>query len=94
MPAKSHGKKRSNQRRPVEKAAAVERGVPEPVKSTAAAPTNVTTAPATAVRPVAKPLHATQPAPRRFYVGRELLRVAIVSVITLAILIVLVIVLR
>lgn len=92
MPAKSHNKKRANQRRPVQKTAAVESGISKPVDTTAAASTATTLSPV--VRPVAKPIPATQIAPRRLYVGRELFRVAIVSVITLAILIILAVVLR
>mgnify|MGYP001195732675 CR=1 FL=1 len=89
MPAKSHGRKRYNQRKPVEKATAVETGVQKTVEVNA-----TVAAPSPAVKQAARPASSTQPAPRRLYVRQELLRVAIVSVITLAILIVLVIVLR
>ena len=90
MPAKSHGRKRYNQRKPVEKAPAVETGIREPVEKN----TTVAAAPSPAVKQAVKPAPSTQPAPRRLYVRQELLRVAIVSVITIGILIVLVIVLR
>jgi len=84
MPAKFHNKKRSTQRRPVEKAPAVESGTAKPTDSTAAASTATT--PSATGRPAARPVSATQVAPRRYYLGKELVRVLVVTVVTTAIL--------
>ena len=95
MPAKSHGRKRYTQQKPVEKAPAAKTGVSESVASPAVELATVNTAaPSSPIKQAAKPVQSTQPAPRRNSVGRELLRVAIVGTITLAILIVLAIALR
>jgi hypothetical protein len=86
MPAKSRGKKRYIQKKQQVKAA--------PVNTGTAAPGDSRTAAATAP-PVVKPapVPATEP-PRRSYVGKELLRVLVVTAIVLAILVVLALVLR
>ena len=88
MPAKSHGKKHYIQKKQPPKAA--------PVGIGAAAPKDSRMAVVTATPPLVNPapVPATQPAPRRSYVGKELLRVLVVSAIVLAILVVLVLVLR
>ncbi len=83
MPAKSHGKKRYVQKKQQIKGAPVEARSPAGEET----PVAVATAPAPAVKPVAKPAPtSTQPAPRRYYLGRELLRVVIVTVIVTAVL--------
>ena len=88
MPAKSHGKKHYTQKRQQTKAA--------PVTGSAVTPEDNRAAVATAVRLAVKPMPAptTQPAPRQYYVGKELLRVLIVTVIVLAVLVILALVLR
>lgn len=87
MPAKSHGKKRYIQKKQQVKAAPVNTGTAAPGDSRTA----VATAPLV-VKPA--PVPATQPSPRRSYVGKELLRVLVVTAIVLAILLVLALVLR
>ncbi len=84
MPAKSHGKKRYTKNTIATPAAG------------AAVPESGKTGVATAVKPEAKPnpVLSTQPEPRRSYVGKELVRVGVVSVIVIAALIVLFFVLR
>jgi hypothetical protein len=88
MPAKSRGKKHNTQKRQHVKTAPVNAGTITPEDTRAAV--------ATAARPVVKPTPtpATQPAPRQYYVGKELLRVFVVTVIVLALLGILVLVLR
>lgn len=88
MPAKSRGKKHNTQKRQHAKTA--------PVNASAATPEDTRAAVATAVRSVVKPTPtpATQPAPRQYYVGKELLRVLVVTVIVLVALVILALVLR
>lgn len=92
MPPKSHGKKHNAQRRPVEKTEATQTSTTGTVESTGATTAAVASSPA--VRPSVRQPSNTQPAPRHVYVGRELLRVAIVTVVTIAILVVLSFVLK
>jgi hypothetical protein len=87
MPPKSHNKRHNAQRRPVEKANATQSSVGGPEESLT--PVIATPASPLSIRP-----SATQSAPRHVYVKRELVRVAIVSVVTLAILVALSFILR
>lgn len=89
MPAKSHGKKHNAAKRQLQVKAAL---VANLEGTTGKSPAAV----ATAIRPAVSGAHvpATQPAPRRYLVGKELVRVLIVTLIVLAILGILAFVLR
>jgi hypothetical protein len=90
MPAKSHGKKRYAAKRQTQVKAA-------PVADTEGTLEKSPAAVATAIRPSSvghASAPATQPAPRRYFVGKELVRVLIITLAVLAILAVLAVVLR
>jgi len=89
MPAKSRGKKHYAQKKQPPVKAASSNGAGETVENRQAGV-------ATAARPVVKPVtaSATQPSPRRYFVGKELLRILIVSAIVLVALVILAFVLR
>ena len=91
MPPKSHGRKHNAQRRQIETPATVQAGSSDPAGSSApvAAAATIVSNVKTSNRP-----SSTQSVPRRIYVGRELIRVAIVTVITIGILVVLAFVLQ
>ena len=90
MPPKSHNKKRNVQRQ-VEKTGVAQTSATAPIES--ADKPNAAVASSPAARPSVRS-SATQPAPRHFYVGRELFRVALVAFVTIGILVVLVFVLQ